>query len=246
VSGFLSSPRRRRRLMRIGLVATVVGSAALVGILFSNTGQKNASHFRKGRPQVVAPNPTSVAFTPREQREVWLVTQQFVATAVLRNHPERSYDLTDAAFHEGMTRAQWQTGNIPVVPYPRKALAVVKWKLDYSYKDRVGLKISFQPKRTATVGGMVFNIELHRGGAPGHRRWLVGYWTPAGLESPAPVAHGPVGAVSAPRAGLGAAWLVVPVGLVVGLILLVPTVLLVRGWRRRVRADRAFGALSER
>ena len=84
--------------MRIGLVATVVGSAALVGILFSNTGHKNASHFRKGRPQVVAPNPTSVAFTPREQREVWLVTQQFVATAVLRNHPERSYDLVFFAF----------------------------------------------------------------------------------------------------------------------------------------------------
>ena len=138
--------------MRIGLVATVVGSAALVGILFSNTGHKNASHFRKGRPQLVAPNPQSVPFTPREQREVGLVAQQFVATAVLRNHPERSYDLTDKAFHQGLTKAQWGSGNIPVVPYPRKALDVVKWKLDYSYKDRVGLKVSFQPKRTATVG----------------------------------------------------------------------------------------------
>jgi hypothetical protein len=232
--------------MRIGLVATVVGSAALVGIFFSNTGHKNASQFRKGRPQLVAPNPASVAFTPREQREVGVVTQRFIATAVLRNHPERSYDLTDIPFHQGMTRTQWGTGNIPVVPYPRKALAVVKWKLDYSYRDRVGLKVSFQPKRTATVGGMVFNIELHRAGVPGHRRWLVGYWTPAGLEAPAPVRHGPVGAVPPPRAGLGAEWLFLPVGLVVGLILLVPTVLLVRGWRRRIQADRAYGALSER
>ena len=232
--------------MRIGLVATVGGSAALVGVLFSNTGHKNASHFRKGRPQLVAPNPKSVAFTPREQREVGLVAQQFVATAVLRNHPERSYDLTDQAFHQGLTRAQWGTGNIPVVPYPRKALDVVKWKLDYSFKDRVGLKVSFQPKRTATVGGMVFNIELHRAGAAGHRRWLVGYWTPAGLESPAPARRGPVGALPPPRAGLGAEWLMVPVGLVVGLILLVPTVLVIRGWRRRVQADRAYGALPER
>jgi hypothetical protein len=246
VSGFLSSPRRRRRLMRVGLVATVAGSAALVGIFFSNTGHKNASHFSNGRPQLVAPNPQSVPYTPREQREVGVVAQQFVATAVLRNHPERSYDLTDAAFHQGMTRAEWRTGNIPVVPYPRKALAVVKWKLDYSYKDRVGLKVSFQPKRTATVGGMVFNIELHRAGTPGHRRWLVGYWTPAGLEGPAPVRQGPVGALPQPRAGLGEGWLLVPVGLVLGLMLLAPTVLVVRGWRRRVQADRAYGALSER
>ena len=232
--------------MRIGLVATVAASAAIVGVFFSNTGHKNASHFTKGRPQLVPATPKSVAFTRREQREVGAVAAQFVATAVLRNHPERSYDITDRAFHQGLTRAEWRTGNIPVVPYPRKALDVVKWKLDYSYKDRVGLKVSFQPKRTATVGAMVFNIELHRAGIPGHRRWLVGYWTPAGLASPAPAGHGPVGAVPEPRAGLGAEWLIAPVALVLGLILLVPTVLVIRGWRRRVHADRAYGALSER
>src|SRR5437764_4440777 len=229
--------------MRIGLVGTVVGTAALIGVLFSNTGHKNASHFRRGRPQLVAPNPKSVKFTDVEAREVGAVASKFVATAVLRNHPERSYDITDAAFHQGMSRAQWGTGNIPVVPYPRTALAVVKWKLDYSYKDRVGMKVSFQPKRTATVGGMVFNIELHRAGPAGHRHWLVGYWTPAGLASPAPVASGkPVGSIP-PRAGLGAAWLVVPIGGLLALMLLVPIVLVVRGWRRRVRAARAYGGL---
>jgi len=233
--------------MRIGLVGTVVGAGALIGILFSNTGHKNANHFTRGRPQRVAPNPKTVAFTTSEEREVGAVAAKFVATAVLRNHPERSYDITDAAFHQGLTRGEWRTGNIPVVPYPRAALAVVKWKLDYSYKDRVGLKVSFQPKRTATVGGMVFNIELHHAGAPGHKHWLVGYWTPAGLASPAPVASGkPTGAIQAPRAGLGAAWLVVPIGLLLGLMLLVPTVLVVRGWRRRVRAERAYGGISHR
>lgn len=231
--------------MRIGLVGTVAGSAVLVGLFFSNTGQKNANHFTRGRPQLVAPNPKSVPYTASEQREVGAVAAKFVATAVLRNHPERSYDLTDAAFHQGLTRDQWGSGNIPVVPYPRAALAIVKWKLDYSYKDRVGLKVSFQPKRTATVGGMVFNIELHRAGVPGHKHWLVGYWTPAGLGSPAPVASGkPAGAIQAPRAGLGAAWLVVPIAFLLGLMLLVPTVLVVRGWRRRVRAERAYGAIS--
>ena len=232
--------------MRIGLVGTVMGTAALMGLLFANTGHKNANHFTRGRPQRVAPTPKSVKFTAGEERQVGAVAAKFVATAVLRHHPERSYDITDVAFHQGLTRNQWRTGNIPVVPYPRAALDVVKWKLDYSYKDRVGLKVSLQPKRTATVGGMVFNIELHRAGEPGHKHWLVGYWTPAGLASPAPVASSkPTSAIPPPRAGLGAAWLVVPIGFVVGLILLVPTVLVVRGWRRRVRAERAYGGISQ-
>jgi hypothetical protein len=46
------------------------------------------------------------------------------------------------------------------------------------------------------------------------------------------------------KPGLSAAWLFVPVAGVVGLILLVPLVLVVRGWRRRVRADRAYSAIS--
>ena len=234
--------------MWAGLVVTAAASATIVGVFFSNTGRRNEAPFTKGPVQVVGPAPKTVKHSAREQRDVAGVAAAFVATAVLRNHTERSYDLTDVAFHQGLSRGEWGTGNIPVVPYPRKAVAVVKWKSDYSFKDRVGLKVYFQPKPTATVGGMAFNIELHRVGPPQHRRWLVDDWTPAGLSSPAPrqAAGQPVGAALAPRAGLGAAWLVLPVALVFGLILLVPLVLALRGWYRRTRANRTYGTLSER
>lgn len=246
--GFLSSPRRRRRALWLGLVVAAAGGIAVVGVLFSNTGKKNETPFTKGPVQLVGPLPKSVEFTEDIQRDVRLVAAEFVATAVLRSHTERSYDLTDRTFHQGLTRAQWRSGNIPVVPYPRDALAVVKWKLDYSYKDRVGMKIALQPKPNAKVGGMVFNIELRRVGPPSHRRWLVDYWTPAGQQAPPPsksAAGRPLGPATTAKPGLGAEWLVVPVGLVFGLILLVPLVLAVRGWRRRVRADRAYSTLSE-
>jgi hypothetical protein len=124
----------------------------------------------------------------------------------------------------------------------------VKWKLDYSYKDRVGLEVYLQPKPTAKVGGLAYNVELHEVGAPQHRHWLVDYWTPAGQQAPAPSkqAAGAFRPLVQTKAGLGAIWLVLPIGLVFGLIVAVPLVLGIRGWRRRVRADRAYNALPQR
>jgi len=199
--------------------------------------------------QLVAPLPKTVKLTKTDARDALVVAAKFIATAVLRNHTERSYDLSDKAFHQGLTRAEWKTGDIPVAPYSRDDLDVVKWKLDYSYRDRVGLQVYLQPKPTAKVGGLAYNVELHRLGPPQHRRWLVDYWTPAGQQGPAPSKTAASGAFGPPvetKAALGAIWLALPIALVLGLILSVPLVLGIRGWRRRVRADRAYNALPQR
>ena len=102
----------------------------------------------------------------------------------------------------------------------------------------------------AKVGGLAYNVELHHVGPPQHRRWLVDYWTPAGQQAPAPskaAASGPFGPPPPQtKAALGAIWLALPIGLILVLILSVPIVLGIRGWRRRVRADRAYNALPQR
>jgi hypothetical protein len=248
VRRFFSSPRRRRRTLKLGIVLALAALAAILGVFFANTGHGNETPFTKEKVQLVAPNPKTVKLSQGDARDALLVAAKFVATAVLRNHTERSYDLSDAAFHQGLTRAQWKTGDIPVAPYSRDDLDVVKWKLDYSYKDRVGLEVYLQPKPTSKVGGLAYNVELHQVGAPQHRHWLVSYWTPAGQQGPTPskAAAVPLGPPVQAKAGLGAIWLVLPIGLVFGLILAVPIVLGVRGWRRRVRADRAYNALPQR
>ena len=112
-----------------------------------------------------------------------------------------------------------------------------------------GRLLETMPKPTARVGGLAYNVELHRLGPPQHRRWLVDYWTPAGQQGPAPskaAASGSFGPPVQTKAGLGAIWLVLPIGLILALILSVPIVLGIRGWRRRVRADRAYNALPQR
>jgi hypothetical protein len=234
-------------LLWSAVILAAAAGATVIGVFFSNTGDRNEAPFTKGPVQLVAPPPESVKFTEELRREVGVVAAEFVATGVLRTHTERSYDLTDRAFHQGISRKRWPDAN-PIVPYPKEAVAVVRWKLDYSYENRVGLKVSMQPRPTATVGGMVFNIELHKVGAPGHRHWLVDYWAPAGLQAPAPnrsAAGRPLGPPVSAKPGLAAEWLFVPVAVIFGTILLVPFVLFVRGWRRRVRADRAYRALSD-
>lgn len=227
---------------------TAVVAAVVVGVVWSNTGKKNEAPFTRGRPQLVAPLPATVDLKARDRVDVLQVAARFVATAVARNHPERSYDITDRAFHQGLSRKEWATGNIPVVPFPGNAIKVVKWRLDYSYKDRVGLKVSIQPKKTAQVGATVFNIELHRLGQPGHRRWLVDYWTPAGLSSPAPTSAAtrqPTSSIPRVSAGLSAKWVFAPAAFVLGLIVLIPLGLFLRGWYRGVRANRTYGTLSK-
>jgi hypothetical protein len=248
VRRFFSSPRRRRRALKIGIVLAVAALAALAAVFFSNTGHSNETRFTKEKVQLVAPNPATVKLSKADARNALVVAAKFVDTAVLRNHTERSYDLSDAAFHQGLSRAQWATGNIPVPPYRREDLDVVKWKLDYSYKNRLGLEVYLQPKPTAKVGGLAYNVELHKVGPPQHRRWLVDYWTPAGQQGPAPskASANLFGTPPQTKAGLGAIWLILPIGLILALILSVPIVLGVRGWRRRVRADRAYNALPQR
>jgi hypothetical protein len=233
--------------MWAAVAVVVAASATAAGLFFSNTGQRIDAPFTDEPVQRVPPPPKRVEFTQKIKRDVAVVTAEFVATGVLRTHTERSYDLTDRAFHQGLTRAQWSHGN-PIVPYPKDAVELVKWKLDYSFKDRVGMKVSLQPKPTAKVGAMVFYIELHKVGAPGRRHWLVDYWAPAGQQGPAPSRSAAAKALppaEPTKPGLGAAWLLLPIGLVFGIVLTVPIVLAIRGWRRRVRADRAYSAVSD-
>ena len=100
VRRFFSSPRRRRRALKVGIVLAVAALAAIAGVFFSNTGHSNETPFTKGKVQLVAPNPKTVKLSKGDAHDVLVVAAQFVATAVLRNHTERSYDLSDAALEK--------------------------------------------------------------------------------------------------------------------------------------------------
>jgi len=243
VKGLLASPRRRRRAAQLAVVLALAVTFTILGVFFPNTSPtRHSAPFTKEPVQTVAPIPESVKFSPEDRREVSAVAGHFIATAVFRRHLDDSYDLVVPDFHQGLTRAQWHTGSIPVMPYPAKDVALMRWSLDYSYRDRVGMRVAFLPKQTAKVGGIVYAIELKKVGPLQHHRWLVSYWASSGgsilSNAQRAAAAGPTQTLK-PRLGTG--WIFVPIGGLLALIALVPTVLALRGWRARRRVDCTYG-----
>ena len=176
----LRSSRFRRRAGRLAVCLAVAGVVAFVGIHFSNTGHAEKQVFEPGKPQLVPKAPKADTFTPAEQRQVRAVAVRFVASAVYRKHVADSFALTTSELHQGLSPTDWATGTIPVVPYPGNAVDEVRWRLDYSYANEVGLKVAFYPKARSGVDRQVFDIALQNHGKAGAPHWLVSYWAPEG------------------------------------------------------------------
>lgn len=245
MAGRLSSPRFRRRLLRAGLLAGTAAAAAVVAILFWNTGRSFDSPL-SDEPAVVPPEREQVAIPAGERRLAIRTAARFVETAVRRSRTGESFDLVSPALRAGFTRAEWAAGNIPVQPYPVDA---ARWKIDYQYADEIGLQVYVVPERGSELRPTIFLVTMTKGVGG---RWLVDAWVPR-------ASAGPVTAQPAPQAGPGGiatvappaategelsrVWLLAPAALLLGVVL-VPLSLLVLERRRNRRAERAYAAAS--
>jgi hypothetical protein len=236
----LRSSRFRRRARWLAACLAVAGVIAFVGIRFSNTGHPEQQVFQPGKPQLVPKAPRSDVFTAAEQRQVRAVAAHFIQSAVYRRHVADSFALTTSALHQGLSRADWASGTIPVVPYPANAVDVVRWRVDYSYADEVGLKVAFYPKARSGVDRQIFDIALQNRGKGATPHWLVSYWAPeGGVQLSQADPRAPSIDRDPPKPALGAVWLFVPIGMIVGGLLGVGMFLAVRGRVRHRRATRA-------
>jgi hypothetical protein len=241
----LRSPRRRRRLAWIGSVLVITGTLAFLGVQFANTGHDYTSPFLPGpvdRPPA-APKPDP--FTAVERREVRAVAVQFISTAVYRKNVDASWAISGPALRQGFTRAAWAKGSIPIVPYPEKAIREVRWRLNYSFESRVGLKVAFYPKPGAGIARQVFDIEVSNVGSATKHHWIVSDWTPSGGPQIAAAAPGASQAQFGPRKSeVRPIWLLAPIILIVGSLLGLLAWLGVRRWIRQSRANRAYSNMS--
>jgi hypothetical protein len=109
------------------------------------------------------------------------------------------------------------------------------------------LRVALFPKQGADVPAAVFDMQLRAFGSGDRRRWLVDSWTPASYTG---VPSGPLGSSrrAAPAAALaeeegvlGPGWLALPLA-ILSLVLVIPSLLALRGWRRDRRAVRRYEA----
>ncbi|MGZ8687796.1 MAG: hypothetical protein ACXWZP_05145 [Gaiellaceae bacterium] len=235
------SHRARRRLMWIVVAGGFAASLAFTAVFFWNTAE-NIETFSGGKADIyVAPKPHKL--TKVERAALVSVAQRFVESAVARDRPERAFEIVGPDLRGSLSRKQWATGEIPVVPYP---VASARWKVEYSNAEAVGLLVMVFPPKGARERPTVFSMSMVPVRLGADSRWLVNGWVPKGgspttigssSDSPgqalADVASQQAERVS-PRASV--AWLIVPVVLIC-LVFVVPVVFLVRERRvaRRMR-----------
>jgi hypothetical protein len=244
MGSLLASPRRRRRLAWLGAVGVVALSASLSFVFLRNTAPPHKEKFVKGAPQVDR-EPAPTKHTRHEVGSALTVAAEFLRTAILREHVDRSWAITDPSLRAGYSRHEWNSGGS--LPFPPYHFREVRWKPDYSFRDSMGFQVALFPDKTERQRPTVFLMDLKRYGAGKREHWLVSYFEPTAPRGSAPpaidsgggllLAPPPPGGVSP----LGAAWLLVPIsGL--SLIVLIPLVLGIRGLVRNRRAVRAYEA----
>ena len=234
----LASPRRRRRLAWCAALLVAGGVAAAVALSYPNTGQKEV--FSPGVPKITHEEPPATPLRRRDRTSAERVLSAFVISAVYRDHVERSYDLVAPPVRGGLTRRQWRTGDIPVPPFPEKAVALARSRLVYSRPNLARFEVLLYTKPTAQLLPLLYSIELTRRGrgAP----WLVDYAMPLGggaSTRPTPYRATPGQELpNEPGGGvLPLSWVFVPLG-ILSLIVIVPVVLGARGWLAKRRAER--------
>jgi hypothetical protein len=171
-----SSPRFQRKLLWAGGVVLAVGAVVVVAT-FVWTSPK-AKPVAKGNGRVVRPTKdVTVKFDPAAQK----VGERFIETAVARKNLAASWQLVAPDLKSDFTLRRWESGNIPVVPYPADTSRKAPVKIEYSYKDRVLLLILLEPKRGDKTKPQLFHLGLHAFGTGKARHWLVDYWAPYGV-----------------------------------------------------------------
>jgi hypothetical protein len=245
VVGRLQSYRFRRRLLWVGLATVALGTATIVSIVFWNTGPLKTEKFSGGTAQIYSA-PAVEKLTAEEQKEIVAIAKQFVATAVTRDDPGKGFELAGPSLRSGTTRATWETGEIPVVPFP---VDTARWRVDYSIDGEVGLEVYAWPKPDAGLRPTLFMMSLVAVGSGEARHWLVESWVPRGGrpdvlrqrvsgQSPLQAALAESGQQRYSKS-MSAAWLLALPALIVAMLVAVPTWIILRNRRFARRAARS-------
>ncbi len=169
--------RRRRRHTLFGVASALILAAGIIAAVVAFAPNKNAEPERISNEPAQLPAKETKAKLPDEARQV---ARRFVQTAVARKNLAEAYDLVGPNIRGNLTREEWLTGDIPVIPYPIDRLDVAPFKVDYSYTDEALIEVALLPKEDAGVKPQLFSLVLKKIGAKNDKHWVVDLWTPRG------------------------------------------------------------------
>ncbi len=187
-TGMFSSPRAQRRLFWLSGGVLVVGLVVFVSVVLLRGPSAIHSGFTK-QPAQFAPHLTKAPPSP----EVYKVARTFIETAVQRKNLDAAYPIVGSELTGGMSRKQWDKGNIAVVPYQANNTKTASFIVDWSYTTQVLLEVDLvakpgtnqRPHLDFFLGLKKVGVKQGKGG-----HWVVNYWLPNWTP---PVPMGPAG-----------------------------------------------------
>jgi hypothetical protein len=173
-TGFLSSPRAQRRLLWVSGGVFAAGLAVFISV-YVLRGSSGIHSPITNKPAQLATHLTKAPAPP----EAFKIARQFIETAVQRKNLDSVYPLVGPALKGGMTREQWDKGNIAVMPYLATNTKTTTFLVDWSYKTQILMEVDLvaKPGTNTLHPHLDFYLGLKKmGGKNGH--WVVNYWLP--------------------------------------------------------------------
>jgi len=152
-----------------------VGLVALLSMYFlRGTGNAFPDKFSNQPAQVNHPQQRA-SVSPAEIA----LARRFLETAVTRSDLASAYDIVDPDLRGGLTRKQFEHGDIPVLYYQATNVETASFKVDYSFRTQALFEVNLHAKRgTETRPSLLFFVGLKREGGKANGRWLVNYFEP--------------------------------------------------------------------
>jgi hypothetical protein len=231
----------RRRLTWLGsalLLIAGVGAAALL------LPKDHGVHYQlnptgTAQPQGYLAPPKEIKVTPGERRAVNATLLAFIRTGVTRADPAAAWALSTPQMRSGISRRDWNRGELPVQPFAARIPSVPDWTVITSYPGDLTVDLVLQPRPGAKTGPIAFAVELKRHGG----RWLLDSMVPEqafGASSPTtpkPLPPGFKG--TGPKARLSPFYIIVP-GVLLGLAVIVPLLIALSHLVRTRRIERRY------
>jgi len=176
--------RGRRTLL--SLVAAAVLTAGVLATLDRDTSAPATGPAHK-LPTIAQVEQQKYGDLITPSRKAIGTARDFIANVVLRKDLAAGWpDITPKLRGASMTREQWLSGSIPVVPYSAKDFGKAGIQIVRARQKSILLLVLITPKKGSTARQQDYFLEL----VPAEGRWLVNYWAPKGrLDAPVPLAN---------------------------------------------------------
>ena len=118
--------------------------------------------------------------TAAERAQINATMDSFVNHVVKRQNIDAGYNSVTPEFRLGMSRKEWDKGDLPGFPYPAAGKTFHGWVVTYRNGNELGIEIVLQPQKGSGVGAGTFPMTLKKING----RWLVDSIVPGAFFAP--------------------------------------------------------------